>query len=35
MESLIIKFANKYVCFYSLFEVMGLETKDNYLGEAW
>jgi len=31
MESLIIKFTNQYICFYSLFKVGGLETKDNYL----
>ena len=34
MESLIIKFTNKYICFYSLFEVRGLETTGNYLREA-
>jgi len=32
MESLIIEFTNKCVCFYSLFKSGGLETKDNYLG---
>jgi len=34
LESLIIKDTNNYVCFYSLFEVRGLETKDN-CWEAW
>jgi len=29
MESLIIKFTNKYICFYSLFEVMGAWNKRN------
>jgi len=33
MESLIIKFTIKYICFYSLFKVRGLETKGNYLRE--
>jgi len=28
MESLLI---NKYICFYSLFGVRGVETKDSYL----
>jgi len=27
----IIKFTNKYVCFYSFYKVRALETKDNYL----
>jgi len=31
MESLIIKFTNKYLYFYSLFKIRGLETKDNHL----
>jgi len=35
MESLINKFINKYICFYNVFNVKGLETKDNYLREAW
>jgi len=30
MKGLIIKFTNKYICFYSLFKVRGLETKDNF-----
>ena len=30
MESLINKFTNKYTCFYNLFNVRGLETKDDY-----
>jgi len=29
MEGLIIKFANKYVCFYRLFKARVLETKHN------
>jgi len=33
--NLITKFTNKYICFYSLFKVRGLETKDNCLREAW
>jgi len=28
---LIIEFTSKYLCFYSLFKVRELETKDNYL----
>jgi len=35
MESLINKFAKKYICFCNLFNVRGLETKENYLREAW
>jgi len=35
MESFMIKFTNKYICFYNLFKVKGLETKDNYSREAW
>jgi len=30
MESLTNKFTNKYIYFYSLFKVRGLETKDNH-----
>jgi len=30
MESLINKFTNKDTCFYNLFNVRGLETKDHY-----
>jgi len=25
------KFTNEYTCFYSLFKVRGLQTKENYL----
>jgi len=35
MESLINKFNSNYICFYNVFEIMGLETKDNYLREEW
>jgi len=35
MESLMNKYANEYIWFWSLFEVMGRETKDNYSREAW
>ena len=35
MESLIIEFTNKYICFYSLFKVKGGGTKDVYFREAW
>jgi len=35
MEIMIKKFTNIYICFYSLFKVRGIETKDNYLREAW
>jgi len=31
MEILINEFTNKHICFYSLFKVRGLETKDKYL----
>jgi len=34
MESLTIKFINKFVCFFSAFKVRGIDTKDNYLSEA-
>jgi len=30
MKSLINKFTNKYTCFYNLFNVRELETKDHY-----
>jgi len=36
MGSFIIEFTNKRIRFYILFYVRGgLETKDNYLREAW
>jgi len=31
MENFIIKFTNKYICFYSLFEVKATWNKGNYL----
>jgi len=34
MESLINKFTNKYICFYNLINVKGVETKDSYLRET-
>jgi len=34
IESLIITFTNKYICFQSLFKVRMFETKDNYFREA-
>jgi len=30
MESLIKIFTNKYICFYNIFNVGGLGTKDDY-----
>ena len=33
MESLINEFTNHYICFYNLFNVIGLETKENYSRE--
>jgi len=30
IESLINKFTNKYICFYNLFNVRELGTKDDY-----
>jgi len=35
MESLINEFTNHYICFYNLFNVIGLETKENYSREEW
>jgi len=35
MESLINKFTNKYIGFDSFLKSGGLQTKDNYLREAW
>jgi len=35
MESLVNKFANKYICFYTLFMSGGLKTKDNYVRGPW
>jgi len=32
MESLIHKFTNKYILFYTIFKIKGLEAKENYLG---
>jgi len=32
MESLIIKFTIKCMCFYNILNVKGLERKDDYLG---
>jgi len=34
-KGLIIKFNNKYICFYSLFKIRVFETKENHLREAW
>jgi len=35
MKSLMNKFTYKCICFYNSFNVGGLETKDNYVREAW
>jgi len=35
MESLTNAFTNKCIRFYNLFNVKGLETKDNRLRETW
>jgi len=35
MESLIMKFTNKYICFHSLFKVRGAWNKGQLLREMW
>jgi len=35
MLSLINKSVNKYICFYNLFSVRGLQTKANYFRGTW